>query len=237
MEIQDILVCLTVFFANIVEAITGFAGTMLAMPVAMSLLGIQEAKVILNVVAIFVSTVLACKNTGAIQKREVTKITGFMLLGMVGGLEILRLFPVLFLEKAYGILLLLVAIKGLVFQKSIPLPKWMGVIVLLGAGLLHGMFLSGGSLLVIYAVAVLKEKSVIRATLAPVWLILNSFILIYDLLQRNFTPRTLVLSALCLPAAALALWIGNWLHKKIPQSFFIRLTYSLLILSGLTLLI
>ena len=143
----------------------------------------------------------------------------------------------MFLEKAYGILLLLVAIKGLVFQKSIPLPKWMGVIVLLGAGLLHGMFLSGGSLLVIYAVAVLKEKSVIRATLAPVWLILNSFILIYDLLQRNFTPRTLVLSALCLPAAALALWIGNWLHKKIPQSFFIRLTYSLLILSGLTLLV
>ena len=113
----------------------------------------------------------------------------------------------------------------------------MGVIVLLGAGLLHGMFLSGGSLLVIYAVAVLKEKSVIRATLAPVWLILNSFILIYDILKQNFTTQTLVLSALCLPAAALALWIGNRLHKKIPQTFFIRLTYSLLILSGLTLLV
>lgn len=40
------------------------------------------------------------------------------------------------------------------------------------------MFLSGGALLVIYAVNALKEKSVIRATLAPVWIILNTLMLI-----------------------------------------------------------
>lgn len=41
--------------------------------------------------------------------------------------------------------------------------------------IIHGMFVSGGALLVIYATQVLKEKEEFRATVAPVWVVLNFF--------------------------------------------------------------
>ena len=236
MGIKEILVVFVVFFANIVEAITGFAGTMLAMPFAMTLLGVKEAKVVLNVVAIFVSVTLACKNTRDIHKKEAVKISGLMLTGMLAGFTLFSLFPAESLARAYGVLILLIALKGLFIRKEASLPGWIAIVVVLGAGVIHGMFLSGGSLLVIYAVAVLKEKAVIRATLAPVWVLLNGVILVQDLVMHNFTTQTIALSLLCLPMAALAMFVGNQLHKRIPQAFFIRLTYCLLILSGLTLL-
>ena len=40
------------------------------------------------------------------------------------------------------------------------------------------MFVSGGALLVIYATQVLKEKEEFRATVAPVWVVLNFFLMV-----------------------------------------------------------
>ena len=57
-DIKELLTILVVFSANIVEAITGFAGTMLAMPAAMQLIGVMDAKIVLNVVALFVSSTI-----------------------------------------------------------------------------------------------------------------------------------------------------------------------------------
>lgn len=237
MGIKEILVILVVFLANIVEAITGFAGTMLAMPFAITLLSIREAKVVLNVVAIFVSATLTFKNTGDVNTKEAIKISGLMLIGMLAGFILFSLFQTESLAKIYGMLILLVALRGLLVKKESTLPGWLAIAVVLGAGVIHGMFLCGGSLLVIYAVSVLKEKAVIRATLAPVWVVLNVVILIQDVVANHFTSQTILLSLLCLPMAALALFVGNQLHKRIPQIFFIRLTYCLLILSGLVLLV
>lgn len=45
------------------------------------------------------------------------------------------------------------------------------------------MFVSGGALLVVYAAQVLKEKEEFRATLAPVWVVLNSILLVSQVRQ------------------------------------------------------
>lgn len=236
MSSRELLVLLVAFLANIVEAITGFAGTMLAMPAAMLLVGVKEAKVMLNVVALFVSTTIAVKNRHSIHRREVIKITSLMLVGMAVGLYLFETLPVTGLMRIYGATIILIALKGLLMKKGEKaLPQWVLVGVVLVAGVIHGMFLSGGALLVIYAVSVLKDKDVIRATLAPVWIILNLIILTQDAMVGNVTVQTLKLTVLCLPLVALAIVIGNQLHKKIKQGYFIRLTYLLLVVSGVTL--
>ena len=61
-NIREYLFIIIVLFANIIEGITGFAGTMLAMPASMMLIGAEEAKVILNMVALMVSSTIAGKN-------------------------------------------------------------------------------------------------------------------------------------------------------------------------------
>lgn len=46
---REILFFLILFGANLIQAITGFAGTLLAMPPSMQLLGVDEAKSVLAV--------------------------------------------------------------------------------------------------------------------------------------------------------------------------------------------
>jgi uncharacterized membrane protein YfcA len=35
----------------------------------------------------------------------------------------------------------------------------------------------------------------------------------------------------------LSVWLGNWMHKKIGQDWFMKLTYVLLVLSGLSIIV
>lgn len=237
MNIKELIFILVVFLANIIEGITGFAGTLLAMPLSMQLIGIQDAKPVLNVVAIIVSLVIAVRYYRDINKKEVLKISFLMIIGMVAGLYMFSILPVKNLSVIYGILIIVVAIRGLSTKKQNDFPKGILILIVIGAGIIHGMFLSGGSLLVLYAVTVLKDKSMIRATLAPVWIILNSIILVQDITIGVFTSETLRLTAYCIIPLILALFIGSALHKIMRQSPFVKLTYILLIVSGLTLLL
>ncbi len=236
MNLKELLFILTVFFANTIEGITGFAGTMLAMPLSMLLIGVKEAKAVLNIVAIIVSSSIAIRNYKDMNKKEVLKITLLMAVGMAAGLYLFSVLPLDKLSFLYGVLIIVVAIRGLLVKKQSNLPSWALILIVLGAGVIHGMFLSGGALLVLYAVSVLKDKSMIRATLAPVWIILNCIILVQDITVGVFTGEILRLAAYCVLPLLFALIIGNILHKVIRQAAFVKLTYILLIASGLTLL-
>lgn len=233
----EFLFVLIVFLANVVEGITGFAGTMLAMPAAMLLIGVDEAKIILNIVAIFVSSNIAVRNYRDMDKKQAVKISLLMFLGMAAGLYLYRILPARILMSAYGGLLILAALRGLFRKKERSLPAGALICVVLLAGIIHGMFLSGGSLLVIYAVAVLKEKSVIRATLAPVWVVLNGSMLIQNIAEGAVNAEILRLTGWCVIPVVIALYLGQLLHKRMKQGFFVKLTYVLLIISGFTLLV
>ena len=95
------------------------------------------------------------------------------------------------------------------------------------------MFLSGGTLLIIYAMLALREKAVFRATLAAVWVALDSGILINQAIQGFVIPKILLLTAVTIIPLMLAIALGNYLHKKIQQQHFLMLTYVLVLISGL----
>ena len=237
MEFYQGLTILIVFSANIMEAITGFAGTMLAMPATMRLIGITDARIVLNIVALFVSFSIAISNRQAICWKEVKKISLIMLPGAAVGIILLALAPLPWLSVLYGFLILFIAIKNLLVSQMPPIPSWALTLIVLFAGIIHGMFLSGGALLVLYATSKKKKKGIIRATLAPVWLILNLALLLQDILEKNITASSLSLGIMCWPAVIFALYIGSKLHARISQQIFYKLTNLLLILSGLSLLI
>lgn len=234
--IKEILFVIVVFVANIVEGVTGFAGTMLAMPVSMFLVGVEEAKVVLNIVAIIVSLNIAFRSWREMNRKEVVKISGFMLIGMSVGIYLFSVLPSVVLMKIYGALIICVAIRGLTVKKEMKISNGGLVGVLFLSGVIHGMFLSGGALLVIYAVNALKEKSVIRATLAPVWISLNTLMLIQEWISGRVTGKMLGLTGACVIPVFVAIIIGSALHKRIRQDVFVKLTYALLVISGITLL-
>lgn len=87
------------------------------------------------------------------------------------------------------------------------------------------MFVSGGALLVVYAAQVLKEKEEFRATLAPVWVVLNSILLVSQVRQGVFTEGNIRLILISIIPLFMATWLGKKLVKKVSQKVFLNLTY------------
>lgn len=82
-----------------------------------------------------------------------------------------------------------------------------------------------------------KDKNEFRATIAPIWVVLNTVMMIDYVYHDRVTSYSLYLIGMSILPLFLAIWIGNKLQKKVSQKTFLNLTYILLILSGLSIII
>lgn len=234
-KIIIILAC--IFLANAVQALTGFAGTTLAMPGLIIMLSLTEAKTIVVTIAFFSCLWMAFQNYQYINKKQCVKITGWMLVGLLLGMELYKRMPMDFLLTLFALVVIAIALKNLLVTKTIRIPEFAAVLILLCSGLLQGMFISGGALLVIYAANVLPDKKEFRATLQPVWCILNAIIMVQNYQSGLYTPQVNKCLLLSIIPVGAAIVIGNILHDKINQKLFLKATYFLLLISGILLLI
>lgn len=228
---------IVLFVTNTIQTITGFAGTLLAMPPAIKLVGVENAKAVLNIFTIFACAGIAYQNRKNINKKELCKIIVGMVVGMVIGVRLFAVIPQQILLTGYGILIIGVAVKNLVSKKSMELNKVLKIVILVAAGIIHGMFVSGGSLLVVYAAAVLKDKDEFRATISPVWVILNTLLIYSHFTEGYYTMTNFIVILLSIIPLIISIKIGNILYKRIDQKTFLKISYILLILSGLLVII
>lgn len=227
-----ILFFITIFISNTIQVITGFAGAMLAMPPSIRLIGVGPAKAIVSIVSGASCVYVAVRYWRNINKKELLKILALMGIGMYTGIRLFYVLKLDILLKIYGVIIILIALKKLFVKKEIQMPPAVLYLCLVMAGMIHGMFISGGSFLVVYAVWALHEKQEFRATVSAIWVVLNSFLL-YDHYQAGYftaqTGRILVISVL---PFLMAVWLGNQLVQKISAEKFLLLTYILLLASG-----
>lgn len=225
------------FFAYTVQAITGFAGNIFAMPVGTTLLGLHSTVAILNAMGFFACGLLTVLNLKSVNWRELGKIIGVMVVFMFVGIWLDTLMPLHVLLKIYGVVVIAIGLKNLIVPQQKFMPEWALWIILALAGLVQGMFVSGGALLVIYAVQKLRDRQQFRITLSATWTILNLIYAGIAFQQGNFTGDVLQIIVLCIPLAVLATFLGNKLQKKISQEKFLKLTYVMLLCIGVILLI
>lgn len=229
----NVLFMLVLFFANAIQTITGFAGNLLAMPPSMKLIGVDEAKTVINIFTMVACLIIAVKNREYIQWKILGRMLIFMLAGMGVGVILFDIISIDILLPVYGIMIILIALKKLFIQKEIKLPGWFMIAVLFLAGIIHGMFLSGGALLVVYAVTVLKDKNQFRATVAPVWVILDAVLIFSHYSKGFYTKENLILIVVSMIPLLLSVKVGNYLYSRINQKMFMKITYVLLIISGI----
>ncbi len=252
-SIKEILFFVVVFVSNVIQCITGFAGTVLAMPFSIMLVGYNTAKPILNLLGIVVSVGVVTINFRALNKKEFFRIIGFMLVGMVGGFLIVHYFSVspAILYKLLGVIV--IGFMGLgcyhSFSKKYKEKQekamkenrqktsvW-SFAVLAIAGIVHGMFSCGGPLMVVYASEHLKGRDEFRVTVSATWCVLNSIILFSDVRAGCFHSKTLVLTGISVAILFAALFIGNLIFRHMNKRWFMIITYVLMGISGVSLLI
>lgn len=269
---KELLFYIVILLANIIQGITGFAGTILAMPFSIMLVGYDTAKPVLNVLGLLSGIYVFLGNFRAVDRKELKKIVLVMAPGIFAGMGIKMLLAgrEAALYKALGIFVLLCALQGF-YQKIMGktaqkeqeagqdralspeqdagqggvgrelgrdrLRDGLNYVILGAAGIVHGIFVSGGPLLISYLTRRLDDKTRFRATISTVWIILNSIILAGDIRAGLWTGSNLKALGIALPFFLGGMFTGGKLYRVMSQRIFLILTYVLLFISGVSLLV
>lgn len=224
-----------VFSTLVIQGVCGFGGTLLAMPFGILLLGTARAKAILSMATLIGSLLPAIQYRKSICWREALKIIAVMLLGALAA-QLIPREPPDWILLCYGGFIIAVAARNLFARKTISLSEPASLLVLSLAGLIHGAFMSGGSLLAIYAMDRMKDKDVFRATLSFVWLVLNSTVLFFSALGGQYQPDILRASLIAMLPAFLGVTLGGFLQKRMEAERFMTVTNCLLVISAIILM-
>lgn len=229
---RKLLFVLVLSLANIIQGITGFAGAPIAMPPCIALVGISDAKSAITFVFWITSLVVTVRNLKRIDYKNLGIILGFMIFGVIGGMWMFSHLPLNILMLAYGIVIILIGVKKLLLPSAGKLPKPVGYAVLLLAGLMQGLFTSGGPFLALYSADAIKDKNVFRPTVTTVWTVLNTYMVIGMYRDGMYTKTSWILVAASIVPVFFAIWLGKILNKRMKQETFLKLVFGLLILSG-----
>lgn len=235
--INTILFVIIQFLANVIQAITGFGGGPIAMPPSMALVGAREAKATITFIMWFSPLIITIQSFKDIQLKKLGIILGSMLPTVVLGMWLFRVLPLPELMLAYGIIVVIIGAKKLFFPAKKPLPKPLQIVALIFAGLMQGMFTSGGPFLALYSTFALPEKRQFRATVSATWAAINTYMVISMYRQGMYGTSAKSLSVLSIIPVLVALWIGNRLNKKMKQEAFMKLVFVLLMISGSLLIV
>lgn len=225
------------FCAYIIQAITGFAGNMFSMPVGTMTIGLNSSIAVLNTMSMIMCGILVVLNIKDVNWREFAKIIVVMIVFMFVGIWINTILPLPFLLKIYGTVIILIGLKNLVFPSTKNLPEWALWLVLVLSGIIQGMFVSGGALMVVYAVQKIKDKQQFRITLSLTWTVLNIIYAALAFQRGYFTDDVLFIILICIPIGFIATFIGNKLQKKVNEDIFLKIVYVLLLVIGVILLV
>lgn len=204
---NTVLFYIIIFLTNVIQGITGFAGTILAMPPSLILVGYDVAKPILNVLGILAGVYVFVTQWKHVDWKQLKKVVIVMAIGIFGGFFLKNALAGYdaVLYKFLGIFVIFLAIHGFYSmygqrqrdtkEKS----SWKSMLLLIGAGIVHGMFVSGGPLLIGYLSNEIKEKTSFRATISTVWIILNSMILVQDICAGMWNAGLVMTQCISIP--------------------------------------
>lgn len=240
---------IVIFVTNVIQGITGFAGTILAMPPGLMLVGYDVAKPLLNMLGILAGIYVFITQGKHVNWKELKKVVLVMAVGIFFGFFLKNAFQGYdsLLYKTLGVFVVILAVQGYwklfrangkIEEKSIDNEKEnvKSLALLVGAGVVHGMFVSGGPLLIGYLSRTIKEKVSFRATISTIWIILNTIILVQDISMGMWTHELIRTEFISIPFMIAGMVIGSILVKRMSQSVFMKLTYILLFVSGLLLM-
>ena len=245
---QNTLLCgLIVFCSFTLEVITGFGGTVIAVSFVTALLGMHTGVVALTFVAMVPQLSVVLRNRKAIDWKNYLVIVGIMLPFLVLGRLLQGQVEPAVLKRILAVFIILVSVFRLVQyyrksrnsgeEKGPKAVKWYAYLALVGAGLVHGMFSSGGPLAIVYATTAVREKDRFRTTLCLLWVTLNTFLCISYIADGSVDGEILKTILIMVPFVIAGLILGNLAVDKVSGKLFTLLVYICLLLTGIFMLI
>jgi uncharacterized membrane protein YfcA len=239
--INILLLALILVLAHLVETTLGFGDTIISLAFGLFLFPLEVLLPALVALAILQSAWLVIRWHRQVNWRLLLiSVLPLAFVGMMAGILIRDYANETMLIIVLGAFIILVSVVeliGLFLRKSVagPLPRYLAVPVILGGGIFHGLFATGGPLIVYYAGREIREPQAFLGTLAVLWLILNVVLYATMWIAGSAGVQSLQLTALVLPGFIAGVVIGSLI--KVKELTFKTLTWSVLFIVGMIQLI
>jgi hypothetical protein len=233
------LLALIIILAYTVFGLTGFGSAITAMPMLVQLIPLKMAVPLMLVFDLASALLLGLKNWRVINRNELVRLVPFMLVGMGVGVVTLVRAPERLLLLTLGVFILSYSAWSLLLRRE-PQPIGRGWSMPFGVvgGMFTAMFGTGGPFYTIYLARRVDDKLVLRATISAVIFFsgLSRAVLFTGagLYHQQFL---LQLALLLLPCALGGVYIGNYLHKRMPAERVVQVIWAILIVGGTSLVI
>ena len=234
-----VLAPLTILFGYVIFGMVGFGATLTNAPLLAHLLPLRFVVPLTLLLDLFAAIALGARMRGQADRGELRRILPFMLLGLALGLALLIKLPERVLLLLLGCFVLYAGLSSLARRPGAgPLhPGWAVPAGVVG-GIFSALYGIGGPIYTIYMSRRIADKSVFRATMARLILMVGSVRLILTIASGLIAQDHLLLAALLLaPFAALGLALGNWLHHRLSARRIMLLVYLLIIANGAVLVV
>ena len=232
-----LVIGLGIFLGFFFQTVTGFAGALIALPILLLVLGLQDAIAYISIFYLFSSVYLVSQEWKNIDKKIILKLSIATIIGVGIGIWVLTHGKPFFLKKGLGIFILLYVLytmyaKDKVFKK----PKLEFLIGLAG-GFFSGLFSTGGPL---YVIVVKNSSTTMKSFRATMFGVLGLITVIR--IPTLYTAGILKMeqvhySLYIMPFFILAIYLGKKAYAKLNEVVLKNGVLALLFLSGVMLLI
>jgi uncharacterized membrane protein YfcA len=231
----------------VVEAVAGFGGTVVAVSLGARWFPIDLLLAWFLPLNLALSSYLAIRHRRHVETRLLgRRILPAMLLGLAGGTALSQVLSAERGTAVFAAIVVAVAIFEMArlaretASASGPepaIPAALQVTVLSVAGVVHGLFATGGPLAVAVINRSVPDKATLRATLAVLWLTLNLLVVTRLVVDGVLGPHTLQVSVALVPALVIGIVAGELIHRRVPERPFRWLVAGLLGVTGVLLLL
>jgi hypothetical protein len=239
--IRVFLLVLVLIFAHTVETVLGFGATIIALALGIFIFPLETLLPVLVILGFLQSLWLVVRWFKYIKWRVLLlNILPAATIGMAIGISYRTLVgnytQLLILLGVFAMAVSVMEIV-LIYKTRVAggsLPWYLGWPILIVGGIFHGIFASGGPLIIYYSSRELKEPAEFRATISMLWLILAVVLMVnlYSIGQINI--NTLAMTGIVLPGLILGIIFGSRLTFR--DLVFKVLIYALLFFAGLLLI-
>ena len=253
---------LIVAAAHGVQVVIGFGGSILALTFASLVAPVDTLLPLLVPLNLGVPLYLSIRYRQAVNREELgRRIIPFALIGLALGFGLFLVIDGSSLTAVYAVFILVLASLRLLgalrerrnaarntginrdptdsvrpevgpLEERPSPPRSPSRLWIVGGGLCHGLFATGGPVLILYTAVALPDKQIFRCTMAVLWVILNSALISGYAINGDLTPETLKATASLAPALLVGVFVGEAVHRRISQETFKILIYALLLIAG-----
>jgi len=233
--LNDLLaVVVIICIAAVLQSISGFGFSLLAMPLLSIFVDIQDAVVIATLCGIFTNAVHLRKDFQLVERSIARRISLSALIGMPLGVVVLSVFSATHMRAIIGAVI--VVLVFLMMRNFILKTENTNVDIVLGAfsGLLATSVSTNGPPLVFLLQSKQLDPWRLRATLAYVFTISGCASFIVLMIAGKGSIEAFQYAMLSLPAMYLGTVVGRKARLRVTQEAFKRLMYVLLLATAVS---